>query len=388
MKDAIAEQAVHARDIPPPQDASELAAMVAWHAAFGAKGSRKGSSIFDIGPGYGRIFRLFAEIKRTTGISLPITTVFQAPTASEIAHILRTGEVPEFRPAIPFRAGSGMPPLFMLPGLGGSVVQMFDLARLIRYPGAIYLNQQRGLDERHPPHRTVKEMALFQLSAIRTIQPHGPYMLLGYSSGGMMAVEAARLLVAEGQAVPFVGLIETGLPEKLWTIRVRVRFFVRRAHHHAVKLRGMSLRDAGRYVADHAHSLCGRVGRLLGTDGGGWSPYRAEGLPPLLNELREANIEAVYGYRPRKFQGKVVIFQSDVGDPLSCKAAEVWPRFVSDIEVVPVSGSHETMMRGRNVETLATRISGALERACVTIPAKTGGPEVRTLSDSYAGTTD
>ena len=74
-------------------------------------------------------------------------------------------------------------------------MELAELGRLIRYDGPIFAIQPRGLDGVERPHRTVAEMAEYQVGVIRDTQPHGPYRLAGYSFGGLVAIEVARKLM-------------------------------------------------------------------------------------------------------------------------------------------------------------------------------------------------
>jgi thioesterase domain-containing protein len=60
------------------------------------------------------------------------------------------------------------------------------------------------------PHTSIREMAAAYLKAIRQVQVSGPYMIAGWSLGGMIAYEIAHQLLTAGEAVRFVGMVDTG----------------------------------------------------------------------------------------------------------------------------------------------------------------------------------
>ena len=76
----------------------------------------------------------------------------------------------------------------------------------------MYAFQSHGLEKRALPDRTVEGAARRFLEIIRIVQPRGPYILLGHSFGGLVALEIARLLTEAGQRVEVVGLLDTYLP--------------------------------------------------------------------------------------------------------------------------------------------------------------------------------
>src|SRR5262249_21989450 len=78
------------------------------------------------------------------------------------------------------------------------------------------------------PDSMIEELAASSLQAIRIIQPEGPYRLGGYSFGGLVAVEMARQLYAEGERIALLALIDTfgpNYPRPLSRVEREVRYF-------------------------------------------------------------------------------------------------------------------------------------------------------------------
>src|SRR6185295_17787735 len=122
-------------------------------------------------------------------------------------------------PLVPLKAGGGVPPVFIIHGLGGNVAGLFAMTRRMTYPGAVIGIQARGLDGREPPHATVDAMAAEYLRAVKARQPDGPYYLCGYSFGGLVAFEMARRLWESGDEVALVGLFDTMISPLRWRLR-------------------------------------------------------------------------------------------------------------------------------------------------------------------------
>ena len=103
---------------------------------------------------------------------------------------------------------------------------------------------------------TVEQLALAFLEELRKIQAHGPYQLCGYSKAGLVAYEIARLLLSEGEEVPFLALFETWHPgyERNLTRRELVQF---RLLHIVDRLEIRTQSDSGR-LSDTV-ALCGRL---------------------------------------------------------------------------------------------------------------------------------
>src|SRR5262249_50316699 len=123
-----------------------------------------------------------------------------------------------YRPLIPLKAGEGLPPVFFIHGVGGSVAGLFSMARRMTYSGAVIGIQARGLAGKEPPHASVEAMAAEYLKQIKAQQPRGPYYLCGYSFGGLVAFEIARRLRGSGDEVGLVGLFDTMMSPLRWPL--------------------------------------------------------------------------------------------------------------------------------------------------------------------------
>ncbi|MFD4523437.1 alpha/beta fold hydrolase [Streptomyces sp. NPDC058470] len=69
-----------------------------------------------------------------------------------------------------------------------------------------------GFDGLSEPAGSIDELARLHTDSLRAARPHGPYQLLGWSLGGVVAYEMARLLVAAGEEVPLLVIVDAALP--------------------------------------------------------------------------------------------------------------------------------------------------------------------------------
>ena len=182
--------------------------------------------------------RFFARVKKDLGVSLPLSTLFAAPTirllskaVSEhgyverdvekrtngvaeavtgpvaVASVITHGDAPRVMPPLLIRPGSGRMPLFFVhDGLGEAL--LYRTLALRSSPGrAVY-----GLQPETSPgqflHTSIAEMARAKVERIRSVQPKGPYALAGLCAGGVIAFEIARQLQELGEKTPFVGVID------------------------------------------------------------------------------------------------------------------------------------------------------------------------------------
>ncbi|HEV7766006.1 MAG TPA: thioesterase domain-containing protein, partial [Thermoanaerobaculia bacterium] len=110
--------------------------------------------------------------------------------------------------AIVLQKGTTLPPLFCVAGAGGGVVKFRTLAAKMGEAQPVYGLQPHGFDLDNFPTSYAAIVESYA-DAIRKIQPHGPYYLSGYSSGGQMAFALARHFELAGEPVAFVGAIDS-----------------------------------------------------------------------------------------------------------------------------------------------------------------------------------
>lgn len=155
--------------------------------------------------------RLIAGVNRAFGTDLPVVTLFQAPTISELARVLERDEEagPQtWSSLILMRPTGSRPPLFFLPGNMGNALT--DLDALTHYLGPdqpFYALQ----DHEHNPVK-IETLATHYLQELRSVQPHGPYLLGGICSGGAVAYEMARQLLDQGERISLLALVEPSSP--------------------------------------------------------------------------------------------------------------------------------------------------------------------------------
>jgi amino acid adenylation domain-containing protein len=177
-------------------------------------------SFFDLGGHSLLAVRLMAGIGKEFGQSLPLEAMFQYPDVAAMAAALEQQSPQAFRVLTAIQPQGTETALFAVPGAGGNVLSFAPLSRAIdhllrdarRGPQPFYGLQNHGLDEAGAP-ADVAAIAAVNLAAMRTVQPHGPYRLLGHSFGGVVAYEMARQLLAEGETVATLLLLDALAPE-------------------------------------------------------------------------------------------------------------------------------------------------------------------------------
>jgi thioesterase domain-containing protein len=336
-----------------------------------------------------RTIIVIREIDKHFGIQLPLTLFMEAVTIGAIVDAVITRSIPPSTGIVELKAPgdhSSLPPVFVFPGLGGAVMELTDIARSLDYGGPVYGLPYPGLDGQSLPSSSIDPLADSSWNRIKSIQPTGPYLLLGYSAGGNVAVETARLIEAENQPVAFLGVIEPAVHERSVPFFKWLAFMIGRMRQGqaryeitkdvATQGKEESGRTKGTFYTRSIGKLSGvkrklariltrfrhRYGNPLKPGYVTVSPYYIGNLPSLVQSVRDMSIVFLARYRFRPYDGTVIYFHSELGDPLACDSHVVWRRFLSDVRFEQTPGDHATMIAPPHAQVLATKINRHLPR--------------------------
>ncbi|MDF1669401.1 MAG: SDR family NAD(P)-dependent oxidoreductase [Roseovarius sp.] len=361
-----------------PRTATEQALADHWAKLLGVNPIGIEDSFFDLG-GHSLIaVRLFAMIKKDWGIQFPISVLFEAPTIAKCAQLIdeRTGtssplaetgtSEPEEAPRkhghthlVALNRGEAKhAPLFIVAGMFGNVLNLRHLAQQLGPDQPVYGLQARGLMGEDEPHTTIESAASDYLAEIRQIQPSGPYLLGGFSGGGITAFEMAQQIEATGGDVALLALLDTPLP---------VRPSLSRRDKALIKMAELRTKGPG-YLKEWALNrlqweLTKR--QAQGDDGQGFNNHKIE----------MAFRQAVGEYQLTKWNGRMMLFRPPLdkhwqvsgGNWVSGEREYVfddnqWTPFVPNCEVIEVTGDHDSMVLDPNVAVLARHLSDEIAR--------------------------
>jgi thioesterase domain-containing protein len=260
------------------------------------------------------------------------------------------------------RPGDRRSPFFLVAGMFGNVLNLRHLAHLVGADRRFFGLQARGLYGDSAPHETFEEMARAYLAEMRSVQPHGPYAIGGFSGGGITAYEMAQQLVREGEEVALLVLLDTPLPHRpALSAKDRAR------------IQWLELKSKGpAYFAEWAERRAKweaqRLRRLFE------EPEPDRRSDEFRSEaIGHAFLEALPRYVLRPYEGKVLLFRPRPSPAWIVDGRFVdrerhyvlpdngWTPWAPGLEVHEVPGDHDSMVLEPNVRVLARRLRTALD---------------------------
>jgi thioesterase domain-containing protein/acyl carrier protein len=320
---------------------------------------------FDLGGNSLIAVRLFGSIQEEFGVAMSIGVLFDHPTVEGLANHLgsRMGGAPDQVGASAWStivriqpAGSRLP-LFCVAGVGGNPMNMRHLARALGPEQPFYGLQHRGVDGTLRPHKRVEDMAAEFLIDIKRVQPHGPYLLSGFSGGGLAAFEAARQLTAAGDKVALVVLFDTYYPQ-----------LTKRGLRDRVVAHWVQVMTTGpQYFTERlVERVRGTITRATGT----LKAYLATANP---YKFRHEAVEAAWRsaerhYQPGSYSGPILLIRAAL-PPDGVSGYQVdenhgWRQSaLGPIYAVDVPGDHTGIVKETNAVATAKAMQPYLDRA-------------------------
>ncbi len=323
-------------------------------------------SFFDLGGQSLLAVRLFNRIDEEFGQRFPLAMLFKAPTIEDLANKLinKDDSNSEWPSLIPIQPRGSKNPLFLVHGAGGNVLLYNALAKHLEPDYPLYGLQSQGLDGVSKPLETIEEMADRYLQEIKTVQPHGPYFLGGYCMGGTIAYEMAQRLVADGERVSMVAMLDTYNFVKALKVSFAA-FLYQKLKFHVKNFTQLKPEEMIHYFKEKK--------RIAGD--GGWSHIKTEMPGTTLTDndsfgRAESGIEASVQllndhagdiYFPKPYNGKLTLFKPQKNYSFYPDPKMGWGDLVQDLDIVEMPINPHAMLVEPYVEVLAKELKRRLD---------------------------
>jgi amino acid adenylation domain-containing protein len=324
------------RDQVAPRNEIESRLAGIWEELLGVRPIGVHDNFFELGGHSLLAARLFASIEQTCGRHLPLSTLLEGATVEHLATLLQASDQSDLSPLVAIQPAGSRPPFFCVHPLFGDVLQYWPLARYLGPDQPLYGLRALaigGSKDPSPRYSTIKEMAAHYVEAMQAVQASGPFLIGGFSLGGIVAYEMACQLRDVGHEVALLLVIDSPLPEPNPSGSVPSR---------------------------------DRMERLIRELARKW------GLPGRDRELAVAHHRMQRAYQPRRYPGRITFFRAQdrsfsLFGSHSVEFDELWAQLAAGgIEVRTVPGDHLNLLNEPYIQTVAAELKDCLERARAT----------------------
>ena len=344
----------------PPTDAIERQLADIWQTTLGLERVSVRASFFSLGVGSLAALRLITKMNRVYGTDLGLASLISASTIQSLAELIRTRFAPNTSSSVvPLQPLGSKPPLFILHGVGGNVVNFYGLSMRMGKDQPVYGIQSQALLSNQPALLRLNDMAAHYIADIRQVQPHGPYHLLGYSFGGTVVLEMARQLRAAGEDVALLGMIDSKSKDYANAL-AHMKSLQERIGHRLTRFRGntgaLSLAERLRYLGDKLNTRAIRFACMAA------ARLHFRQVPAFMRSAYDINYVAVQNYKPGRYDGRLVLFRASEQDSTEAPFDLGWSSIFSQpVEIHELPGDHERLFLEPNIDQLAGSLKRCLE---------------------------
>ncbi|POF28895.1 thioesterase domain-containing protein [Roseibium marinum] len=325
------------------------------------------------------------------GIELNVNSVYLYKSVGELAEAVCRGVHNDVPKLLKLSDGGTQPPMIIFAGGVSCFLEIKSLLQGITHEGAIYGMNLTDFDFPNVRPATVSDEIDACLAELERQGIDGPVCVLGYSLGGIFALELARKLRASGREIRLLGLIDTPQSEHVWPLPVWIGYVLHRLRRRLRKVKAglRASRTSPVSVSQKTeiqprrmllHRLRPLIFRFCSPKSDIYpelAPEWVGGYTPDYQRVGTQLLRMKGLYRPTVYDGRLVYYRAKGGDPTECDQRLIWQPFLPNAEWVDVRGNHLSVIVGKNGVALGQDISRRLERAnrtALTAPAAASAP--------------
>ena len=265
---------------------------------------------------------LMARIEKQFGRRVPLAAIFQGDTVADLAAKLREPAPEQGSPLVLLERGGPSTPFFFVHPVGGTILQYRALARGLGVQRPFYALESPALEGNPLPHDiSIEALARNYLDAVRTAMPKGPYLLGGWSFGGLVAFEMAQALRHAGEEVALLALLDS-------------------------------------HVQNDSHADADTVATLAT-----WELGDAQSWPQQhfakVERIVHAHLVATRRWTPKPYDGSAILFSARQRGVVRDSTLG-WGPLMPRLSVIEVEADHFSLLREPAIDEVAEKLRAAL----------------------------
>jgi amino acid adenylation domain-containing protein len=371
------DRAYVSRNYEPPSNPLELQLAQLWADVLGRERVGRYDNFFELGGHSLTAIQLMTRVQRELRIEIALRELFSHPTLAEFAATItnaRSKEPSTQSSLVWLRKTGSRTPLFGVHPLGGTVEYLRLLAKRLDPDQPVYGLEATGWSAGDVSSSSMFAIASSYVAAIKSVQPRGPYRLLGYSAGGVIAYAMAEALIAQGEAVEFLGIIDSRadlglIPAVLEAVEESDRAEREYGPEHAdATFLRYTLQDEIPASAKHDFDCALEAGDLSSVFAV-MNRHRLKLNPDLATadigtvqravRVMRSTQKALCHYRPARLPVSLTLFLASP-NRADIDLTSGWREVASHVRAVTIGGSHLSMVEPPHIDTLARAIAKSL----------------------------
>lgn len=313
-----------------PRNAIEKTLSTIWGKALGVEDLGVHDNFFDLGGHSIMGIQMLTQVEQQLSRKLALNSLFQAPTVALFAELIKKDEKPlDLLNLAPIQKEGNKLPLFCVHGDEANYFMSRDLGKDQPFWGFFHQGE-----DGHPLRYTeVEDIAAHFIREMKQVRPDGPYLLCGFSFGGLVAYEMAQQLNRNGDEVLMLALLDS----------------------YAPKLFGEVMQQEAKFYEPIKKSVMRQMVK--------WQHDKGKILAP---KLRHFNIidtydQATYRYDIRPYDGPMLMIKAAASPGPDHMG---WKDLVKgELTLASTPGDHYNMIKDPHVKTLSKLIEQGIRKA-------------------------
>jgi thioesterase domain-containing protein/acyl carrier protein len=325
-----------------------------WAQAFGIEDIGIKDDFFELGGNSLLGARILVDINEKFGQNIPLALFSEYQTIERMAQFLQSKDANRrAHSLVPIQPLGKKPILFMLPGHGGDVFYFREFAKYLGNNQPVYGLELVLSGTAATPSMDLVETAKRYFLEIQEFQPCGPYYLLGHSFGGVLAFEIAHQMMASGEKVGFLGLLDSYPPGSY----PKATFFDRIVIHYD-NLRALTWKEQVSYLRMRIKAFGIKLMQFR------LFRFTAARMKYVPKDVSSVNLIAIRGYTAHPYPGKVTLFRvREHAWYIHKEPTDGWQQYAGCLEIHVVPGNHTSLLREPHLAILADEVKNCLQIA-------------------------